>query len=39
MFDEASALDGQRGLMAGFGPGITAEIALGTWTSDPAASE
>lgn len=35
MFDEASALDGQRGLLAGFGPGITAEMALGTWTSTP----
>ncbi|MFD9431964.1 type III polyketide synthase [Streptomyces sp. NPDC060002] len=34
MFDEASALEGHRGLMAGFGPGITAEIALGTWTSE-----
>ncbi|UKY48235.1 type III polyketide synthase [Streptomyces inhibens] len=34
MFDEASALDGHRGLLAGFGPGITAEIALGTWTSE-----
>ncbi len=34
MFDESAALDGQRGLLAGFGPGITAEIALGTWTSD-----
>jgi 1,3,6,8-tetrahydroxynaphthalene synthase len=37
MFDEASALDGHRGMLAGFGPGITAEIALGTWTSDGAA--
>ncbi|MFE0381008.1 type III polyketide synthase [Streptomyces inhibens] len=34
MFDEASTLDGHRGLLAGFGPGITAEIALGTWTSE-----
>ncbi|WP_326647654.1 MULTISPECIES: type III polyketide synthase [unclassified Streptomyces] len=32
MFDEASALEGQRGLLAGFGPGITAEMSLGTWT-------
>ncbi|MFI1966537.1 type III polyketide synthase [Streptomyces pathocidini] len=39
MFDDASALDGDRGLMAGFGPGITAEMALGTWTSDPAPGE
>ncbi|MFB7999908.1 type III polyketide synthase [Streptomyces sp. NPDC056002] len=34
MFDEQSALEGHQGLMAGFGPGITAEIALGTWTTD-----
>ncbi|MFI5618070.1 type III polyketide synthase [Streptomyces sp. NPDC051567] len=33
MFDEGSALDGHQGLLAGFGPGITAEISLGTWTS------
>jgi 1,3,6,8-tetrahydroxynaphthalene synthase len=32
MFDEGSALDGHRGLLAGFGPGITAEISVGTWT-------
>ena len=38
MFDEASALDGHRGLLAGFGPGITAEMALGTWTSGSAAA-
>ncbi|MCK7628075.1 type III polyketide synthase [Streptomyces sp. RS10V-4] len=36
MFDEHSAQDGQRGLMAGFGPGITAEMSLGTWTSGAA---
>ncbi|GGX50029.1 type III polyketide synthase [Streptomyces noursei] len=35
MFDEASAQDGQRGLLAGFGPGITAEMSLGTWTTSP----
>ncbi|MBC3840076.1 type III polyketide synthase [Streptacidiphilus sp. 4-A2] len=34
MFDEGSALESHRGLLAGFGPGITAEICLGTWTSD-----
>ncbi|MER7044696.1 type III polyketide synthase [Streptomyces jumonjinensis] len=39
LFDEASALDGHRGMMAGFGPGITAEMSLGTWTSDAAAAE
>jgi len=32
MFDEGSALDGHRGLFAGFGPGITAEMGIGTWT-------
>ncbi|MFJ4845790.1 type III polyketide synthase [Streptomyces sp. NPDC088733] len=31
MFDEGTALDGHRGLLAGFGPGITAEMVLGTW--------
>ncbi|GAA1238893.1 MULTISPECIES: type III polyketide synthase [Streptomyces] len=34
MFDEQSALEGHQGLIAGFGPGITAEIALGTWATD-----
>jgi 1,3,6,8-tetrahydroxynaphthalene synthase len=34
LFDEGCALDGQRGLLAGFGPGITAEISVGSWT-DP----
>ncbi|MFG3113550.1 type III polyketide synthase [Streptomyces sp. NPDC048197] len=34
MFDEGCAGDGHRGLLAGFGPGITAEIALGSWTTD-----
>ncbi|MBO1416090.1 type III polyketide synthase [Streptomyces sp. FH025] len=33
MFDERSALDGHQGLLAGFGPGITAEMSLGTWAS------
>ncbi len=31
-FDEGLA-DGARGLLAGFGPGITAESCLGTWTT------
>jgi 1,3,6,8-tetrahydroxynaphthalene synthase len=30
-FDEGLA-DGARGLLAGFGPGITAECSVGTWT-------
>ncbi|MGW2254094.1 type III polyketide synthase [Kitasatospora sp. NPDC001660] len=33
MFDEKSALNGHQGLLAGFGPGITAEMSLGTWAS------
>ncbi|MGW2639172.1 type III polyketide synthase [Streptomyces sp. NPDC001348] len=32
-FDDGSIPDGGRGMVAGFGPGITAEIALGTWTA------
>ncbi|MFE1775565.1 type III polyketide synthase [Streptomyces sp. NPDC059008] len=39
MFDEESSREGHRGLLAGFGPGITAEMSLGTWTSTPEASE
>ncbi|MFD8197551.1 type III polyketide synthase [Streptomyces wuyuanensis] len=35
MIDSAPPREGARGLIAGFGPGITAEIALGTWTEDP----
>ncbi|MEU1403263.1 type III polyketide synthase [Streptomyces sp. NPDC005728] len=31
-FDEGGAVEGAKGLIAGFGPGITAEIALGRWT-------
>ncbi|MER7761455.1 type III polyketide synthase [Streptomyces sp. NPDC097619] len=34
MFEEGGAPDTARGLLAGFGPGITAEITLGRWT-DP----
>ncbi|WP_274560103.1 type III polyketide synthase [Streptomyces spiramyceticus] len=33
-FDEGSAVDSARGLIAGFGPGITAEITLGSWVTD-----
>ncbi|MFE0462117.1 type III polyketide synthase [Kitasatospora sp. NPDC058965] len=32
LFAEGRALDEQRGILAGFGPGITAELALGSWT-------
>ncbi|AXK34089.1 type III polyketide synthase [Streptomyces armeniacus] len=31
MFAEGTAVDTARGLVAGFGPGITAEIAVGRW--------
>ncbi|WP_281176259.1 type III polyketide synthase [Pseudonocardia acaciae] len=33
LFESGGAVENGRGLIAGFGPGITAEIALGTWTS------
>jgi 1,3,6,8-tetrahydroxynaphthalene synthase len=31
LFEDGSAERGARGLLAGFGPGITAEMALGRW--------
>ncbi|UGY92057.1 type III polyketide synthase [Streptomyces gobiensis] len=31
LFDEGSPVDSARGLLAGFGPGITAEISVGRW--------
>jgi 1,3,6,8-tetrahydroxynaphthalene synthase len=33
LFAEDLLTDGARGMLAGFGPGITAEMALGTWQS------
>ncbi|MER8070408.1 type III polyketide synthase [Streptomyces sp. NPDC094034] len=33
LFDEGGVADGARGIVAGFGPGITAEMALGRWTT------
>jgi 1,3,6,8-tetrahydroxynaphthalene synthase len=33
LFDEGGVTSGQRGMIAGFGPGITAEMSLGVWTS------
>ncbi len=36
MFDEGSVPASGRGIIAGFGPGITAEMALGQWTDRPA---
>ncbi|MFF7178896.1 3-oxoacyl-[acyl-carrier-protein] synthase III C-terminal domain-containing protein [Streptomyces sp. NPDC008121] len=37
-FDEGGLSEGARGIMAGFGPGITAEMCLGRWTRPPAPS-
>jgi len=34
LFDEDSLAQGATGLIAGFGPGITAEMALGRWSTD-----
>ncbi|MFI6345467.1 type III polyketide synthase [Streptomyces sp. NPDC050560] len=34
LFDEGGAGAGARGMLAGFGPGITAEMTLGRWTAD-----
>lgn len=33
VFDHEDLATGARGMIAGFGPGITAEIALGAWTA------
>ncbi|WP_163548406.1 type III polyketide synthase [Candidatus Frankia nodulisporulans] len=35
MFDDDALDPGARGMIAGFGPGITAETCIGTWTSCP----
>lgn len=35
LFAEGSLAESARGLLAGFGPGITAEMALGTWQTGP----
>ena len=34
MFEAGAVRDGARGIVAGFGPGITAEITLGRWTAN-----
>jgi len=39
LFDEGTMTPGATGVIAGFGPGITAEMAMGTWTVAPAAVE
>lgn len=36
-FEQPPAAPGATGLLAGFGPGITAEVALGTWVTDEGA--
>ncbi|MFD8973007.1 MULTISPECIES: type III polyketide synthase [unclassified Streptomyces] len=36
LFEEGGPAAGATGLLAGFGPGITAEISLGRWTGVPA---
>ena len=33
LFDEGQPRPGAQGLLAGFGPGITAEMAVGSWSS------
>jgi 1,3,6,8-tetrahydroxynaphthalene synthase len=39
LFDEGETLPGAAGVVAGFGPGITAEMAVGSWVVDtPAGS-
>jgi 1,3,6,8-tetrahydroxynaphthalene synthase len=34
LFDEGGIEDDARGIIAGFGPGITAEMSLGVWASE-----
>jgi 1,3,6,8-tetrahydroxynaphthalene synthase len=34
LFDEDTATPGATGVIAGFGPGITAEMAVGSWIID-----
>lgn len=35
LFEEESTRPGATGVIAGFGPGITAEMAVGSWVVDP----
>ncbi|MER8046336.1 type III polyketide synthase [Streptomyces sp. NPDC094032] len=39
LFDEGGLQEGARGILAGFGPGITAEMCLGRWTNGEPARE
>jgi 1,3,6,8-tetrahydroxynaphthalene synthase len=34
LFEEGTTLPGATGVVAGFGPGITAEMAVGSWVLD-----
>lgn len=34
LFEEDTLMRGATGIVAGFGPGITAEMAVGSWTTD-----
>jgi 1,3,6,8-tetrahydroxynaphthalene synthase len=34
LFEDGTMMPGATGVIAGFGPGITAEMAVGTWTVD-----
>ncbi|MFE9674474.1 type III polyketide synthase [Streptomyces sp. NPDC006259] len=36
LFEEGETADGSPGIIAGFGPGITAEMAVGRWAAAPA---
>ena len=38
LFEEDMPMSGATGIVAGFGPGITAEMALGTWSVDAPAA-
>ena len=37
IFEDGGMRDGSKGLIAGFGPGITAEVCMATWIGDGAA--
>ncbi|WMX44777.1 type III polyketide synthase [Streptomyces roseicoloratus] len=39
LFEEGGLKEGARGILAGFGPGITAEMCLGRWTNGHPAYE
>ncbi|MBD0708154.1 MULTISPECIES: type III polyketide synthase [unclassified Streptomyces] len=39
LFEEGGQAEGARGILAGFGPGITAEMCLGRWTTSRSSPE